>query len=150
MPKFKFRLATLLKIRESTRDERRSLLAQAYQAEELIQQEQARVGEELADLARELRAASGPGPIDVDRLLDAQRFELTLKGQQAQLALQLKHVRDETERRRQALVESNREVQVLENLREKQRERWRDEENVRDIKRLDEVAQKRLVEEERE
>ena len=36
MGKFKFRLATLLRLREATRDERRAELAQAYRADEII------------------------------------------------------------------------------------------------------------------
>lgn len=148
MAKFTFRLATLLRLRESARDERRAQLAQAFQAEELIQQEQARIDGELQSLVGQVRSSAGPGEVNVDRLIDAQRFEMVLKAQTQQLARQHEQVKVEIERRRQALVEANREVQILEKLREQQRERWRDEENRQDIKRLDETAQRRGVEEE--
>lgn len=147
MPKFNFRMSTLLKLREAARDERRAQLAQAFRADALLEQEQKRVEGELAAMQDELRRASGPGAVNVDRILDAQRFELALKAQKGQLAQQREQVGAEIERRRQALVEADREVRVLENLRERQRDRWREEESLRDIKRLDEVAQKREVEE---
>ncbi len=148
MPKFIFRLATLLRLRESARDERRQQLAQAYQAEELVRREEQRVENELAGLLDQARRAAGPGPIDVDAMLEAQRFEIVLKSQRRRLAGQREMVRAEIERRRQALVEANREVQVLERLRQRQAERHRDEENRRDILRIDEVAQRRALAEE--
>jgi len=145
MAKFKFRLATLLRLRESARDERRTLLAQAYRAEDLILEERQRIEAERAALERQIRDAAGPGEIEVDRLLEAQRFELVLRTQKEQLARQHEQVKAEIERRRQALVEANREVQVLEKLREKQHQRWRDEEDRREVKRLDEVGQRRAL-----
>ncbi len=145
MAKFKFRLATLLRLRESARDERRALLAQAYRAEDLILRERQRLEAERAALESRIRDAAGPGEIEVDRLIEAQRFELVLRAQKEQLAGQLEQVKAEIERRRQALVEANREVQVLENLREKLHQRWRDEENRREVNRLDEVGQRRVL-----
>ncbi len=147
MARFKFRLATLLRLRESARDERRTLLAQAYRAEDVILREQQRLEAERAALEQRIRGAAGPGEIDVDRLIESQRFELVLRAQKEHLAHQRELVKAEIERRRQALVEANREVQVLENLREKQRERWRGEESRREVKRLDEVGQRRAIEE---
>lgn len=143
MSKFKFRMATLLKLRESARDERRAQLAQAFRADELIQQEQQRLEGELTAVLDRARRAAGPGEINVDQLLEAQRFEMVLKAQRQHLAQQQEMVRAEIERRRQALVEANREVQIMEKLRERQFEHWRDEENRQDIKRLDEAAQTR-------
>jgi flagellar FliJ protein len=148
MAKFKYRMATLLRLRESARDERRIQLAQAYRAEEMLRSRQQQVAEELVALAGRIRTAAGPGAVDVDRLLDAQRFELVLKARQQQLAAQQEQIRAETQRRRQALVEANREVQVLEKLRERQFQRWRDEENRRETRRLDEVAQRSSIKEE--
>ncbi len=148
MAEFKYRLATLLRIRESARDERRVQLAQAYRAEEMLRSRQQRVAEELAVLAGRIRAAAGPGAVDVDTLLDAQRFELVLKAERQQLAAQGEQVRAEVRRRHEALVEANREVQVLQKLRERQFQRWRDEEDRREVKRLDEVAQRLSVKEE--
>ncbi len=74
--------------------------------------------DELASLGQRLRQESAPGEIDVDRLLEAQRFEILSKRSVPQLANQHEQVKAEIERRRQALVEANREVQVLEKLRE--------------------------------
>lgn len=140
MAKFKFRLSTLLRIRESTRDERRAELAQAYQAEEIVAGEQDRIKGELAALEVDSRRAALPGAIDVDQLLETRRYRLLLDAQKQHVAGQRDTVGAEVERRRQNLVEANREVRVLEELREKQHVRHRKEEDRLETKQLDEVA----------
>jgi len=140
MAKFKFRLATLLRLREATRDERRGVLAEAYRADDVLREHLDRLGEELGRLQAQCRQAAGPGTVDVDRLVEAQRYEVTLRAQQNRLSEQRESVRAEIDRRRQALLAADREVRLLEKLREKQAWRHRQEENRREIKQLDEVA----------
>jgi flagellar FliJ protein len=145
MAEFKFRLATYLRLRETIRDERRSHLAQAYRAEALIQSEQARLDEESAAVGAKIRGAAGPGLVNVDGLLDAQRYQMILRAQSQHLAVQREQVAAEIQRRHQALVEANRDVQVLEKLRARQQEQYRYEENRREIAHLDEIGQRGAV-----
>lgn len=145
MARFKFRLATLLKLREAARDERRTELAQAYRADEVLQGHLEQVRNELNSLQEQCRKASGPGTIDIDRLIEAQRYEFILKGQQRNLNEQRGRLAAEIERRRVALLAANREVRVLEKLREHQIEQHKHQENLLDIKRLDEVARLQAV-----
>lgn len=140
MSKFKFRLATLLRLRESARDQRRSQLAEAYQAEEAILERRRQVSDAIDDLMRECREVAGPGELDLDRLLDARRYEVTLRAEHRDLTEKHEAVRVEVDRRRQALVEANRSVRVLELLRDRQMEQHREEERIRQIKELDEIA----------
>jgi len=147
MAKFKFRLATLLRLREATRGDRRTQLAQAYRADEIIQQQQDQLQQELEKVARQNRRTSAPGPVDVDRLLEGQRYEVALRTQQSHARGQREAVAAEIERRREALVQANRGVRVLEELRQKQAQRHRQEENRLEIKQLDDVTQRRGAEE---
>ena len=140
MPKFSFRLQTLLKLRDTVRDERRGELAQAYRAEEILLRRRQEIDEELGRLSQESRAAAGPGPVDVDRLLDARRYELVLRSHDHVAQKQQEVLKAEIERRRQALVEANRDVRVLELLRQKQLDRHRQEEARQETKELDEAA----------
>lgn len=148
MAKFKFRLATYLRLREWVRDQRQSQLAQAYRADQVILQEGKRLEEESAGLVERMRQAAGPGPLHVDRLLDAQRYQLVLRAQQHHLQQQHELVKTEIQRRRHALVEANRDVQVLERLRSRQHCQHRYQENRQQIRQLDEIGQCRVVEEE--
>ena len=77
---FRFRLAPLLKLRESIRDEKRSALAEAYRALDILHDRQAAVTREIEDLAGDYRRTSAPGSLDVDRLIRRHRHELVLRG----------------------------------------------------------------------
>ncbi|MGE0606126.1 MAG: flagellar export protein FliJ [Pirellulales bacterium] len=148
MPTYRFRLATLLKLRETTRDERRSQLAEAQRIETLIEEQLHEVEQSMTGLLAERSRSSSPGPINVDRLLDAQRYELTLRSRDRDLRQQLASVRLEVERRRLILAEANREVRVLETLRESQQQQHTSAELTAEQKLLDESALLRYAREE--
>jgi flagellar export protein FliJ len=150
MRKFKFRLTTLLKLREQARDERRSQLAQAYQAEAILREEGQRLERDLQELGKQNRDACGPGTLDLERLMDSRRYELVLRAQRQDLNKKMEMLEAEIGRRREALVEANREVRVLELLRERQLARHRQEESRQEINLLDEVAGRRARREARQ
>jgi flagellar FliJ protein len=140
MPSFRFRLDTLLRLRLADRDARRADLAKAQRAEDaLLAQAAALVREqqETVDLSRRLAL---PGAGDVDRLIAAHRYELVLKARSHQLAGQIEQVRAEVERRRAVLVEADRQVRVLQKLREKQQSAHTQREDKLAQKILDEQA----------
>jgi flagellar export protein FliJ len=142
MARFTFRMATLLKLRESARDERQAQLVKARQAADILRRQRETLEQEAQRLDQQSRNAVRPGPIDVDRLLHSRRYELLLRVQQQDLLQRQQVVDAELARRQQALVEANREVRVLELLREKQWVRHRDEEARQEMKEIDEVAQR--------
>ena len=117
--------------------------------DDLLKQRMDGVSQQMSQLQERARQAAAPGTIDVDQLVEAQRYELSLRAQQRQLNQQRQAVAAEVERRREALVDANREVRVLEKLRERQARRYRREENRREIKQLDEVAGQRAARKER-
>ena len=140
MAKFIFRLASLLRLRESRRDECRAALAEAYRIDEVLRKQFDNLATELDALREFCRRNASPGAVDVDRLVEAQRYELVARAQQRHIAQQRETVAPEIERRRQALVEADREVRILEKLRQRQADQHRRDEELRESKRLDEVA----------
>jgi flagellar export protein FliJ len=56
------------------------------------------------------------------------------------LKKQREGVADQIEKRRQALVEADREVRVLEKLREQKETEYRQQDDAQEVKRLDEIA----------
>jgi flagellar FliJ protein len=76
----------------------------------------------------------------LDRLLDAQRYESVLRAQLNVYREQAMRVAEEIERRRQLLIEADRDVHILEKLREKQLARHNDELAREEMKELDELA----------
>jgi len=140
MAMFAFRLTALLRLRESRRDECRAALAEAYRVDEVLKGQFEGLARELDVLREFCRLKVSPGAVDIDRLIEAQRYELVARAQQKHVAQQRETVAAEIERRRGALVEADREVRVLEKLRDRQAEQHRREEEMREVKRLDEVA----------
>ncbi len=143
MAKFTFRLSTLLKIREAARDRRRSALAQAYQAEAILREKGVELSDQIAQLRRQYRQAAQPGILQVDRLVERQRYDLVLEAQQNHSQQQLRQLEEEIERRRITLVEADRDVRALETLREKKKRAHEMKEYWQEVKQLDEVAGQR-------
>jgi flagellar FliJ protein len=144
MSQFHFRLIILLKLRENERQERQVELAQALEAERIMKDEVESIAAEIAAAKAQVRAALSGGDIPVDSLLELQRYGLHLRVQSAVAAERLAHLRAEVERRRQRLVEANRQVRMLEKLREKQAEAFAFEQLRLEQKVFDEIGQKRI------
>jgi flagellar FliJ protein len=140
MAKYKFRLQTLQKVREARRDEQRTALADAFRAEQILAKSRAELAAETETLRALRRAASSGRYLDVNQLLEAQRYELLLKAQSQELTKQAILLAAETERRRQLLVESDREVRVLERLDERHHDEFTQEQSRRETVRMDEIA----------
>ncbi|HZZ27053.1 MAG TPA: flagellar export protein FliJ [Pirellulales bacterium] len=140
MAAFRFRLSTLLRLRENLRDECRQQLSAAQKAEEILVNRIAELNDHLTELRKQSRVASQPGSVNVDRLLDAGRYEIMLKAQRQAVDEQWQVVQSEVERRRQSLVEADREVKTIEKLRDQQITRHRQKENRQEVKQLDASA----------
>lgn len=140
MTKFKFRLATLLKLREARRDQARTALAEAFLAEQVLAEQMADIAQQQAALLALQRAAAAEKYLNIGRLLEAQRHELLLEASEQQLTRQQSLLLVETERRRLALVEADRDVKALELLKDRQHNEHSKEERRRETKELDEAA----------
>jgi flagellar protein FliJ len=143
MAKYQFRLETLQKVRKARRDEHRTSLAEAFRAEHVLAESRAELVVEAQQL-RELQRSAGVGKyLDVNKLLEAQRYELLLKARSQELSKQAILLAAESERRRQILVESDREVRVLELLDERHQREFDLAAQRKETKQLDEVATNR-------
>lgn len=140
MAKFQFRLATLLRLREATRDERRVQLAEVQRADAELQSQLEQLTREQEQLQRDCRQAAGPGAVDLPRLVEAERYAATLRTQETDIHQQRQTLAVEIERRRQVVIEADRDVQSLEKLRDNQSQAHRQEEDRQEGKRLDEAA----------
>ena len=149
MSVFRFRLETLLKLRESDRRQRQVELAEAYRAEQVLREQMDGLAAELAGHKERVRAASAGNTVDVNELLDMNRYELILKTQSAALGQQTAQIQEEVEKRRGLVVAADREVRVLENLRERRLAAHQLAEAQREMKELDEISQQQTRRERR-
>ena len=136
--RFQFRRQTLLRLREAARDERREQLAEVMRIDDALRKQLA----ELEGLQSEARALQrlGVGRVDVDRLLEAQRYEAVVALEILHVERQRAAVAEEMNKRREALVEADREFKVLEKLREKRLQEHGAETLAQEMKVLDEAA----------
>ena len=139
--RFQFRLQTLLRLREAARDERREQLAEVMRIDDALRKQLT----ELEGLQSEARALQrlGVGRVDVDRLLEAQRYEAVVALEILHVERQRAAVAEEMNKRREALVEADREFKVLEKLREKRLQEHGAELRAQEMKVLDEAACRR-------
>ena len=140
MAQFKFRLDSLLRLRLAKRDERREALAEAYRADQILRQQQQDAEQEIEETRRISRANSASGDVSVDRLLNNNRYELIMKSQIQRLGVQREQIAEEISRRRQALVEADQELRILEKLRERHAAEFQYHEEKSLIRDLDEIA----------
>ena len=136
----RFRLATLLRLRESTRDECRAQLAESHRADQALIDQLTRLGMEQQRVQEECRKAAGPGDVDVGRLVETHRYILSLRTREEELRQQRQTLAAEIQRCRQALLKADQDVQVLEKLRDRRLERHRLEEERQQSKQIDEAA----------
>jgi flagellar export protein FliJ len=140
MAKFRFRLATLRKLRESHRDELRGKLAEAYQAVQKLEEQQLVIVDELLALQDVQRRATEGTSTSVNSLLEAQRYQAVLRAQQTTLRDHSKVLSTEVERRRQNVIEADQQVRVLDKLNERQKLEHQQTLNRAEVKELDEIA----------
>ncbi len=140
MATFQFRLATLVQIREAERDERRLQLADALQAEQILQDRIKELDQE-AHLTRLIgKQAASPGKVNVDQIMESQRYEFQLQAERITTEERRQLILQEIERRRERLAHADREVRILEKMRENQWDKFRKEEMKREQKLFDEMA----------
>ena len=140
MSKFHFRLATLLRLRQAARDERRLQLAESQRADQELHDRLETLKTQRKQLQNECREAAGPGRVNLARLVEAHHFDAALRLEEMEMKQRRRALAVEIEQRRQSLVEADRDVQSLEKLHDGQWQNYYQEENRRENKRLDEAA----------
>jgi flagellar protein FliJ len=136
MPRFEFRLKAVLLVREAARVQARSELAAVIAREAKLQSQ-------LAKLEKQLRGAtqgSAVGHVDVARLQATASYASTVRQAIREVREQLKHLDHEIDNARQRVVEADRDVRILEDLRERHHQQFREEQAAIESKRLDEVG----------
>jgi flagellar export protein FliJ len=145
MKRFRFRLETLLRLRESRRDQRSRDLAETLELDARLRAEQASLETKRQAELEALRDVAGQGIVDVDRTLESRRFLSVLRAEMQIVAAQIEALGREIDRRRQDLVEADRAVRVLEKLRERHAHHYRERVDREEVSDLDEIASRRFV-----
>ena len=144
MAAFKFRLSSVLRFRERKREDRRLELRALEQAKQHIVSEIERLEQSLVRQRTEIDKQRGKFvAVEEMRLAAdfAQKVTDRIRERRGVLAI----VAEKAAAKRAELLETNRDVKSLEQLRERRRERHRVEEAREEQKLTDEVGQRRGV-----
>lgn len=114
----KFRLATLLKLRERDRDVAAKAVQDVRLAIEKLHERQREIDESNRSMDA-YRKHSSNGTINLHQILNAQRFQMVLAAQSAQIADQQGTLRQELEQHKIALLQCQQAVKSLEKLKDK-------------------------------
>lgn len=140
MSRFVFRLKTVARLREAARDGARKQLGEAMRAANLLRDQLTEIDAQLDALVADRRRATCGETMNVPLIAAAQRYEIAVRARQKQVIEDLQRVEVEVERRREAMIVTERDVKAMERLEERQRERHKiDEQRVED-RLLDEFA----------
>ncbi|QDT00050.1 flagellar export protein FliJ [Adhaeretor mobilis] len=143
MARYQFQLETLRKLRQRHRDERSLKLAEAFRAEQILADRRSEIDQEIVELRSHQRGIVESGNMNTTQLLESQRYQASLESQLQVMSQQASTLNEEIERRREALVEADREVRVLDKLDERRHGEHRLERQRDEAKVLDEIGLRR-------
>lgn len=136
---FKFRLSSIQRLRQRDRDAAAQSLQQAHLAKQKLMDQIANLEAENAQLVA-LRGEASTGMVDVQRVIDTQRYQMSLHENIRSLSQNVALIEQEIERRRAKLVVCEQGVKALEKLETLGREAFEAEQLIRSQSRLDEFA----------
>jgi flagellar protein FliJ len=140
MARYRFRLKTLLAMREAERESCRAQLAEVLTAERALDDKKQSIENELFCQRSRSRARLAPGRIDLNALTTADGYERGLRSRLRAINADAAALAVSVVERRQALAAADREVRALEKLRDRQLEDFRRDSARAETKELDEAA----------
>ncbi len=145
MKPFQFRLASLLSLRDAERDAKRDDLTAALAEHDRVLAGRDAVERKLAVHQAEQRSLRAANRATLDVLMHAQRYAACLRNELGEWYAAEHQAVTEVIRCQEALTQTEREVEVLEKLRERQRARYRVDFARAEVKQFDEVAAQRFA-----
>lgn len=113
----KFRLATLLKLRQRDRDLAAKAVQEVHTAIDKLKEAQREIDQSNREMD-DYRKQASHGAIDLHLILDAQRYQMVLAAQSAQIADHQGKLKQELERREFKLLQAQQAVKSLEKLKD--------------------------------
>ena len=141
---FTFRLEPLITLRDNVLKERQAELAKAYEARQILENDMKKLDQQLTDARDSARTLMQEGQkVNVDYLLGFRRQEMFLLANQNDLQEKMKLIDEEIEVRRAAVADANKELKIVEKLKEQRYEKYLAEQNKEEMKTMDEIAGKK-------
>jgi flagellar export protein FliJ len=139
---FRFRLARVLRYRSRLVDQQARRFRLATEAWSRLRQEKQRLVAEVAATVRRAERHRDQGQRVPLWILQAD-YLIALRDKMSRIQERENEAAAEMEHQRELLLEARRQKEILEKLAERQREKWEQEQRLRERKEMDEVASAR-------
>lgn len=140
---FRFRMQSVLRLREREKSQRQGELAQAIQADQTLIQQSQSIEQQLQEIDEQMRAAQA-SHLDIDFMLSLRRHQSNTRQMLRQVEAQRDQLAQEIERRQIKLAEANQQVQVMEKLELQQRQEFDGKIGKQEQEALDEFKVRQL------
>ena len=140
MAQFKFKLSAVLRHRETIEHERQRDYALALAKVKDLQDQLSSLNQILHDTNADVRDNRLTGRIDINFITAHRRYLLGVQRKAMTLVTEIAAAQREAETARQHLAEAAKQKKILEKLREKQQQRWKEESDRKENAALDEVG----------
>src|SRR3954471_12943014 len=140
MAQFKFKLAAVLRHREAIEKEKQRDYALALARQKELEDQLKALDQQMQSTNDDVRQNHLVGRLDVSFITAHRRFLLGMRRKAMDLAAALAKAQKETEGARVVMAEAAKQRMVLDKLRERQEQRWREETARKEMMALDEVA----------
>lgn len=145
MAQFKFKLQPILRHRETLERERQRDYALALAKVKDLQDQLTNLNQILTDTNADVRDNRLTGRIDINFITAHRRYLLGVQRKAMDLVTQIATAQSQAETARANLAEAAKQKKVLEKLREKQEQRWKEESARKEATQLDEVSTQMFV-----
>ncbi|HEY7118086.1 MAG TPA: flagellar export protein FliJ [Tepidisphaeraceae bacterium] len=140
MPQFTFKLAAVLRHRQTIEREKQRDYALALARQQQLEDQLTALNQSMQATNDDIRQNHLVGRLDVAFITAHRRFLLGVQRKAMDLVNAIAKTRAQTETARLALAQAATQRMILEKLRDKQQQRWNDENNRKERIALDEIA----------
>lgn len=140
MAVFQFNLQGVLRHREHIEQQHQRAVGELLAQMAAMQTELQSLNHTVSDSTEQLRTSHLTGSINLGYLTAHRRFMLATRAKAAELMQQMSRLQQQIDQARQLLSEAARQRKIIEKLKEKQFDRWRDDQQRKELAALDEIG----------
>jgi flagellar FliJ protein len=140
MPRFKFQLEGVLEHRKNFEAEKQRALAAVLAQMQALKTELSDLDQLARSAVSDLRENRLTGNLDLSFLAAHRRFSGSVQRKALALAQKMALVQREIDKARSELAEAAKQRKIIEKLRERQLERWKNQQNRQEAEELDDIG----------
>lgn len=140
MATFRFNLEGVLRHRKHLEQQHQRAVGELVAQMTAMQAELQTLNDTVSDSTEQLRTSHLTGSIDLGYLTAHRRFMLATRAKAAELLQRMARLQQQIDQARQRLAEAAKQRKIIEKLKEKQFDRWRDDQQRKELAALDEIG----------